>query len=321
MMTLHDALMLLEVPAGFYAEQAGIIGGRDNVALEAVRRNYRKLMLREHPDRGGDADRARLLNEAMRVVASDLSGRNAADKQQHRERVLDRRQWASGYTGTGRSFDHCIWCLKKMRRQTGSVGGYVSTCNTWHQYEQRIERLEDAMIQSRKRLQALPGCADSAERISRFEHEIDELRARIEYLRAHPYEEYNAATGEYVRRRASSVVTAPYPRKGFNGNGVFCTKQCAVNYAIEKTCDLVDPYPQPVRIKWPDGMLPGTFEWAAHGYAPVAYFDKTRDHVRTDGQQRRLQPPEPDVINWHPDTYERLHSEMLQALPEDHDHD
>jgi hypothetical protein len=309
-MKLRDALRALDVPVGFYSQKE-----RD-VVEAAVRRQYRKKMLDDHPDRGGDDNVAQLLNEALRVVLGDLDGLIGEDEQRHRERVLDFRQWASGHTGTGRSFDHCIWCLKKMRRQIGSVGNYVPTANGWG-YQSNIERLEDAVTRCRERLQNLPGCADTIESISGLEEKIAELRERMEYLRAHPYEDYRPESGEYVRRRATHVVTAPYPRKGFNGNGVFCTKQCAVNYAIEKTCDLVDPYPQPVKIKWPDGMLPGTFEWGAHGYTPVAYFDKTRDHVRTDSQQRRLEPPEPDAINWHPDTRERLEVEGVLSLPED----
>lgn len=246
-MKVRDALRALDIPVGFYSQ-------RDRAAVEAaVRRQYRAKMLDDHPDRGGDNNAAQMLNEALRVILHDLDGLSGQDEKRHKDRVLDRRQWASGYTGTGRSFDHCIWCLKKMRRHTGSVGWCVSTGN------------------------------------------------------------YNESTGEW----SSNLVTAPYPHKGFNGNGVFCKKQCAVNYAIEQTCDLVDPYPRPVKIKWPHGMLPGTFEWNSVGYAPASYHAKHRDHVRTDSQMRRMRTPEPNDINWHPETRERLEAEAVISFPED----
>ena len=115
-MKLRDALRALDVPVGFYSQNE-----RD-VVEAAVRRQYRKKMLDDHPDRGGDDNVAQLLNEALRVALDDLDGLRGEDEQQHRERVLDRRSMYSGYTGTGRSFDHCIFCLKKMRRHTSIIG-------------------------------------------------------------------------------------------------------------------------------------------------------------------------------------------------------
>ncbi len=50
------------------------LGLSEPVSLEEIRRRYRKLAARHHPDRGGDATRMQRLNAAWRVLNSGSGG-------------------------------------------------------------------------------------------------------------------------------------------------------------------------------------------------------------------------------------------------------
>lgn len=63
-MTLAEALDILEL-----SDKA------DSFALEDIKRQYRKLMVRLHPDHGGSGGIAKVLNEARDVLKSDLAQR------------------------------------------------------------------------------------------------------------------------------------------------------------------------------------------------------------------------------------------------------
>jgi curved DNA-binding protein CbpA len=64
-----EAMMQLLAPDGYYV-YLGIPKGPE-VDEEVIKKNYRKLSLKHHPDkRGGDADTFRLLNRAQKVLAA-----------------------------------------------------------------------------------------------------------------------------------------------------------------------------------------------------------------------------------------------------------
>ena len=71
---------------------------------------------------------------------------------------------------------------------------------------------------------------------------------------------------------------------GFYGNGVFCSKACAVEYALEKTWHLADPFPPVVKIKtdMPDGA-----EFSMNDVyrdRPDIYRARNREKWRTGGK-------------------------------------
>eukprot|EP00934_Nitzschia_sp_Nitz4_P001169 Nitzschia sp. Nitz4//scaffold298_size22859//3579//4653//NITZ4_008527-RA/size22859-snap-gene-0.7-mRNA-1//1//CDS//3329546317//1169//frame0 len=65
-----DAMMTLLAPDGYYT-YLGVPKSEAGVDPDVIKKNYRKLSLKHHPDRsGGDADTFRLLNRAQKVLAS-----------------------------------------------------------------------------------------------------------------------------------------------------------------------------------------------------------------------------------------------------------
>jgi curved DNA-binding protein CbpA len=70
-----DALMQLWSPDGYYT-YLGVskrVGTADDNSVEkdAIKKNYRKLSLKHHPDRsGGDAETFRVLNRAQKVLTN-----------------------------------------------------------------------------------------------------------------------------------------------------------------------------------------------------------------------------------------------------------
>jgi len=74
-------------PAAVNGEKTAVDGVLDE---EAVKKNYRKLSLRHHPDKGGDADTFRLLNRAQKVLMDpklrkqyDILGIDLDDDDEH----------------------------------------------------------------------------------------------------------------------------------------------------------------------------------------------------------------------------------------------
>ncbi len=66
--TPTDAMMQLLRPDGYYT-YLGIL--RDHVDEDLIKKNYRRLSLKHHPDRnGGDAETFRILNRAQLVLTT-----------------------------------------------------------------------------------------------------------------------------------------------------------------------------------------------------------------------------------------------------------
>lgn len=85
-----EAMMELMAPDGYY-RYLGIPKGVDGVDEDVIKKNYRKLSLKHHPDRpNGDASTFRVLNRAQKVLTSqklrqqyDILGIDLDDDDEH----------------------------------------------------------------------------------------------------------------------------------------------------------------------------------------------------------------------------------------------
>lgn len=84
-----DALMQLWSPDGYYT-YLDVKRGAE-IDQDAIKKNYRKLSLKHHPDRsGGDAETFRVLNRAQKVLTNaklrqqyDILGLDLDDDEEH----------------------------------------------------------------------------------------------------------------------------------------------------------------------------------------------------------------------------------------------
>src|ERR1700682_6764179 len=53
-----------------------ILGAEENASRREIERRYKRLASRHHPDRGGNEDRMKALNEAYRVLKNDTTRRD-----------------------------------------------------------------------------------------------------------------------------------------------------------------------------------------------------------------------------------------------------
>ena len=60
-----------------------ILGATEDASQEEIERLYKRLAMRHHPDRGGDAEYMKAINEAYRVLGNETS-RRAYDASRHR---------------------------------------------------------------------------------------------------------------------------------------------------------------------------------------------------------------------------------------------
>jgi DnaJ domain len=65
---LDDASFRPEAAATGSASTAATSNGTASIDEESIKKNYRKLSLRHHPDKGGDPNTFRMLNRAYRVL-------------------------------------------------------------------------------------------------------------------------------------------------------------------------------------------------------------------------------------------------------------
>lgn len=77
-MNLYDALSILEIDPNPYLAKLKMASIPErlqlaNEALESVRRNYKYLLAKNHPDKGGDASRFNLIQSAYAFLESDTS--------------------------------------------------------------------------------------------------------------------------------------------------------------------------------------------------------------------------------------------------------
>jgi len=69
--TPSEAMMQLLAPDGYYAYLKIDKTKNNEIDEDLIKKNYRKLSLKHHPDKpGGDADTFRLLNRAQKVLKS-----------------------------------------------------------------------------------------------------------------------------------------------------------------------------------------------------------------------------------------------------------
>jgi preprotein translocase subunit Sec63 len=57
-----------------------ILGAEENASQDEIERLYKRLAVRHHPDRGGDAEEMKVINEAYRVLGN-VATRSAYDEQ------------------------------------------------------------------------------------------------------------------------------------------------------------------------------------------------------------------------------------------------
>jgi len=67
-----------------------ILGSREDATQDEIERLYKRLAIRYHPDRGGNAERMKVINEAYRVLGNEAT-RRAYD--------LRRKRGSEGLTG------------------------------------------------------------------------------------------------------------------------------------------------------------------------------------------------------------------------------
>lgn len=60
-----------------------VLGSSEDASQEEIERLYKRLAIRHHPDRGGDADYMKAINEAYRVLGNEAS-RRAYDASRNR---------------------------------------------------------------------------------------------------------------------------------------------------------------------------------------------------------------------------------------------
>ena len=128
--TPSDAMMELLAPDGYYKylgitkrssssteEAQHLLSHQNNtptIDLDQVKKNYRKLSLKHHPDkRGGDVETFRVLNRAQHVLSSpklrqqyDILGIDLDDEEHHADAAADTGESGSG--GDGGSKDLSI---------------------------------------------------------------------------------------------------------------------------------------------------------------------------------------------------------------------
>ena len=63
------------------------LGVKRGATLRQVRRAYRKLAMKHHPDRGGNAERMAQINVAFETILANHCGSRAIDDREPRERV------------------------------------------------------------------------------------------------------------------------------------------------------------------------------------------------------------------------------------------
>jgi hypothetical protein len=63
-----------------------VLGADEDASQSEIERLYKRLAVRHHPDRGGDEEEMKSLNEAYRVLG-DASARRAYDAERERERA------------------------------------------------------------------------------------------------------------------------------------------------------------------------------------------------------------------------------------------
>ena len=63
-----EAMIKLMAPDGYYSYLGIQKSAKGEVDEDVIKKNYRKLSLRHHPDKGGDADTFRVLNRAQKVL-------------------------------------------------------------------------------------------------------------------------------------------------------------------------------------------------------------------------------------------------------------
>jgi DnaJ domain len=84
-----------------------ILGAGETASQDEIERLYKRLARRHHPDRGGDAEEMKAINEAYRVLG------NAAARREYDRNVVTRRAYAGdaaardyeGSAATRRAFD------------------------------------------------------------------------------------------------------------------------------------------------------------------------------------------------------------------------
>lgn len=103
-----DALMELMAPDGYYSylgidkpsDHTATLSKESTIDADAVRKNYRKLSLKHHPDKpGGDVDTFRLLNRAQKVLLNpklrqqyDILGIDLHDEEQQENDNIEEQQ-------------------------------------------------------------------------------------------------------------------------------------------------------------------------------------------------------------------------------------
>ena len=63
-----EAMIKLMAPDGYYSYLGIQKSAKGEVDEDVIKKNYRKLSLRHHPDKGGNADTFRVLNRAQKVL-------------------------------------------------------------------------------------------------------------------------------------------------------------------------------------------------------------------------------------------------------------